>query len=73
MTMEDLLKRIESYPKGFEFTLPYNKMTKAVRNTAYELTKKATDLGLIESISTGAGWNDDGTFDGFQCETFRRI
>lgn len=30
-------------------------------------------MDLIESISIGAGWNDDGTFDAFQCETFRRI
>ena len=35
--------------------------------------KMAIDKKLVKSVSIGAGWNDDGNFDGFQNETFERI
>ena len=73
MTVADLLAKIESYPKGFEFTLPYNKMTEKVREDTHKIMRLATDKGLVESIAIGAGWDADGTFNGFQNETFKRL
>ena len=72
MTIQDLLNRIEGYPKGFEFTLPYNKMTEKQQRDIHKLMKIAEKKGLVESISIGAGWDEDGTFNGFQNETFKR-
>ena len=72
MTIDDLVQRIKGYPKGFRFTIPYNKMTEKTRNDAHKVMKLAVDQGLIESIEIGAGWDDDGTFNGYQNETFVR-
>ncbi len=73
MTYNDLLKRIEKYPTGFQFTLPYNEMTEKQKRACFSLMKMAIDKKLVKSVSVGAGWNDDGNFDGFQNETFKRI
>lgn len=73
MTVQDLIDRIESYPKGFEFTLPYNRMTEKQRQDIFKVMRAATKKGLVKSISIGAGWDEDGSFNGFQNETFRRV
>ena len=73
MTVADLLARIESYPKGFEFTLSYNQMTEKVRKDTHKIMRLATEKGLVKSISIGAGWDVDGTFNPFQNETFKRL
>lgn len=71
--MKDLLQRIDNYPKGFRFTLQYNKMTNKVRSDAHKLMKMAVEQGLIKSVEIGAGWDEDGTFNGYQNETFMRV
>lgn len=73
MTVGDLIKRIESYPTGFEFTIPYNRMTEKQNRDMNKILKIAQDKNLIESVSIGAGWDENGTFNAFQNETFRRI
>ena len=73
MTVGDLVKRIESYPTGFEFTIPYNQMTEKQNRDMNKILKIAQDKNLIESVSIGAGWDKDGSFNCFQNETFRRI
>lgn len=73
MTVETLINRIKKYPKGFRFTLPYHEMTDSVRESAYKITNIAKNMGLIKSVSIGAGWNKDGEFDTFMSETFERI
>lgn len=73
MTLNDLLKRIENYPKGFQFTLPYNEMTEKQKDNCRILINMAKKKKIIKSISVGAGWNNDGSFDCFQNETFERI
>ena len=72
MTVQDLVNRIESYPKGFEFTLPYNRMTEKQRQDMFKVMRAAEKKELVESISIGAGWDEDGSFNPFQNETFRR-
>lgn len=72
MTFNDLLKRIENYPIGFQFTLPYNQMTEKQRRDTYKLMETAQKKGLVKSISIGAGWDLDGSFNPFQNETFER-
>lgn len=74
----ELMKHVEtirSYKKGFEFTLPYYQMTKGQINAVNWVTKKAKDLGLIESISVGISLEDARGESGRFCseETFRRI
>ena len=73
MTVQDLVDRIESYPKGFEFTLPYNQMTEKQQRDIYKIMKIATDKGYVKSVSIGDGWDKDGSFNCYQNETFRRI
>ena len=72
MTVNDLLDRIRKYPKGFRFTLQYNQMTDKIRKDVYKIMKMAIDQGLVESVEIGAGWDEDGTFNGYQNETFVR-
>ena len=72
-TVQDLIKRVESYPKGFRFTFPYYEMENEVRENAIKFARLIIDKGLVKSVSIGAGWNLDGKFDGFQTETFERI
>ena len=73
MTVQDLIDRIESYPKGFEFTLPYNKMTEKQKRDMFKIMEIARERGLVKSISIGAGWDEDGNFNPFQNETYRRV
>lgn len=73
MTVEDLIKRIKSYPTGFEFTIPYNQMTEKQKRDMNKILKIAQDKNLIKSVSIGAGWDKDYSFNCFQNETFRRI
>lgn len=73
MTVENLVKRIESYPTGFEFTIPYNQMTEKQKWGMNKVLKIAQNKNLIESVGIGAGWDRDGSFNCFQNETFRRI
>ena len=66
---------IRSYKSGFEFTIPYYKMTKGQINAMNWVTKKAEDLGLIRSISIGHSFEDLRGESGRFCseETFKRI
>lgn len=73
MTVNDLIQRIENYPVGFEFTIPYNQMTEKQNRDINKILRIAQDKNLIKSISIGAGWDKDGSFNCFQNETFRRI
>ncbi len=73
MTVANLVKQIERYPIGIEFTIQYNQMSKEQQKEIKEVLKIAQLNNLIESISIGAGWDEDGTFNSFQNETFRRI
>jgi len=72
MKVDDLIKKIKEYPKGFRFTLPYDKMTEKVRNDAHKVMQIAIDQELIECVSIGAGWDEDGTFNGYQNAIFVR-
>lgn len=73
MTFNDLIKRIESYPKGFKFTLYYNQMKEKTKTDAIKLMRIAVNKGLVESVEIGAGWNADGNFNLCQNETFKRL
>lgn len=73
MTVEDCIQKITRYKKGFQFMLPYNQMDERTRIAAYKVTRIAEERGLIKSVFIGAGWNEDGSFNGFQNETFVRI
>ena len=66
MTVEDLIKRIERYPTGFEFTIPYNQMTEKQKRDMNKILKIAQDKNLIKSVSIGAGWDKDCSFNCFQ-------
>lgn len=55
---KDAIAKIESYSKGFEFTLPYGKMTQGQRNALFIITRDAIDRGLIESKWIGASLTD---------------
>lgn len=64
----EYMDRIRNYPKGFEFTLPYWKMTKQIRNAIDIITRDAEKEHLIESISIGISLDLEETE-----ETFKRI
>ena len=72
-TFDALLERVKKYPKGFQFSFPYGEMPEKVRQNATRFAQTAINKGLIKSVSIGAGWNSDGSFDGFQKEIFERI
>ena len=74
----ELMKHVDtirSYKRGFEFTIPYYKMTRGQINAMNWVTKKAEDLGLIRSISIGHSLEDLRGESGRWCseETFERI
>lgn len=66
---------IRKYKKGFEFTIPYYKMTDAQLNAIKWVTKKAEELKLIRSISIGLSFEDVCGESGRFCseETWKRI
>lgn len=61
----DAHRKINSYRKGFKFTIPYYKMTEGQRNAMQILLNDCTKQGLIESISTGISLDLDVTEETF--------
>lgn len=47
------MKKIKSYPKGFKFTIPYNRMTTGQANAMRIVMRDAVNMGLIESVAIG--------------------
>ena len=75
---KELMKHVEtirSYKKGYEFTIPYYKMTDAQLRAMNWVTKKAEELGLIRCIAIGHSFEDLRGESGRFCseETFKRI
>lgn len=62
------MRKIEGYSKGFEFTVPYWKMTKEQANAMKIILQDAVRKGLIESIRIGLSLELVETD-----ETFRRV
>lgn len=50
---KDAVEKIKSYSKGFAFTIPYYKMTKAQQNAMNIITHDCIKDRIIESISIG--------------------
>jgi hypothetical protein len=48
-----LVQKIEGYSKGFIFTLPIYKMSKAQKNGINIITRHCINSGIIQSISVG--------------------
>lgn len=68
------VETIRKYPKGYEFTIPYYKMTTPQINAMNWVTDKAIELGLIRSISISHSLEDLRGESGRFCseETFIR-
>lgn len=64
----DACKKINAYHKGFEFTIPYYKMTQGQRNAMDVVTTDCTKQGLIQSVSVGVSLEGE-----FTEETFVRL
>ena len=75
MELMKYVNTIRNYKKGFEFTIPYYKMTNAQLNAMNWVTKKAEELGLIRSIAIHHSFEDLLGESGRFCseETFIRI
>ena len=73
--IEKCVDKIRNYPKGFEFTLYYNRMSMGQYNAMQIITKKAIDEGLIECKSIGLSFEDIRGESGRSCseETFIRL
>lgn len=50
---KESVEKIKSYSKGFAFTIPYYKMTKAQQNAMNVITHDCIKDRIIESISIG--------------------
>lgn len=62
------MKKIQSYPKGFEFTLNYKQIPRPQGNALKIIMKDAIEKGLLESVAIGLA------LDGTQTdETFRKL
>ena len=77
-TEKELMKcinKISNYKKGFEFTIPYYKMTDNQIKGMNWVTKNAEELGLIKCISIGHSLADLRGESGRFCseKTFVRI
>jgi len=64
----DACRKINAYRTGFEFTIPYYKMTQGQRNAMNVITADCTKQGLIQSISIGVSLEGE-----FTEETFVRL
>ena len=71
-TFEDCIRKIESYKKGFTFTIHYNRMDEKTHKAMAKVMDIAEKRGLVEGIEIGAGWDDDGSFNCFQNVTYVR-
>ena len=69
------VETIKSYKSGFEFTIPYYRMTDGQYNAMRWVLRKAEELGLIEHISVGLSFEDIRGESGRWCseETWKRI
>ena len=65
---KDLVEKIKGYSKGFEFTLPYYKMTEGQKNAVHIITNDCIKKRIIDSIAIGL--RHDGTI---KEETFIRL
>lgn len=65
---KDLVEKIKGYSKGFEFTLPYYKMTQGQKNAVHIITNDCIKKRIIDSIAIGLSL--DGTITE---ETFIRL
>jgi hypothetical protein len=74
--LDKSIKKINTYPKGFEFTIKYSTIpTKAKENGLRWILESARKLGLIECIATGLSIADITGESGRQNneETFRKL
>ena len=62
------MRKIEGYSKGFEFRIPYNRMTRGQANAMKIVMADAVEKKLVESIAIDLAL--DGTQTG---ETFKRV
>lgn len=65
---KDLVEKIKGYSKGFEFTLPYYKMTEGQKNAIHIIINDCIKERIIDSIAIGLQL--DGTMTE---ETFIRL
>lgn len=50
---EDAVKKINGYSKGFNFTIPYYKMTQGQKNAMHIITSDCVKGKIIDSVSFG--------------------
>lgn len=62
------MDKIRRYKTGFEFTIPFYRMSKGQANAMHRILRDAYDEGLIESVSFSFNLDCEGTE-----ETWRRI
>lgn len=65
---KDLVEKIKGYSKGFEFTLPYYKITEGQKNAIHIIINDCIKERIIDSIAIGLQL--DGTMTE---ETFIRL
>ena len=47
----DMMKKVKSYPAGFEFSIPYYQMRQGQKNAMYVFTQDCIKAGLLQSMS----------------------
>lgn len=50
---KDAVKKIKGYSKGFNFTIPYYKMTQEQKNAMHIITSDCVKEKIIDSMSFG--------------------
>lgn len=65
---ENMMKKIRNYSTGFEFTIPFYKMTRQQKNGMNIVLNNAVKEGLIESVRIGVSLEGN-----FTDETYRRL
>ena len=64
----DMMKKVKSYPAGFEFSIPYWQMTQKQRNAMNVFTQDCIKAGLLQSMSMDVSLTGEIT-----SEKFRKI
>lgn len=60
------MKTLQSYPKGFQFTVLYYKMTQGQKNAMTIILRDAVQKGLIRSIAVGVNLDLEETKEAFE-------
>lgn len=62
----DMMRKVKSYPAGFEFSIPYYQMRQGQRNAMEVFTRDCIKAGLLQSISMDLSLTGEVTSEKFR-------